>query len=133
MDGPDHARPVRARRELVRTEVDDRRIVQRPLDRIARPRHDLRSTGALPLLGYGRLAAGEHEASRRILGDDRSLEHREQRPVVFHADEELRAAHTGHGERRLTSRLRGPRLKKLVAPRSSLTTPVRLVLRRLRR
>jgi hypothetical protein len=98
--GPNRSRPVRSRRELVGTEVDDGRIVECPLYGIPGPRHDLRHR-RLAAFGDGRLATGEGEAARRAVCHHCSLEDRQQGPILLHAHEELGAAHAGNGEGRL--------------------------------
>ena len=91
---------VAAGREFVRPEVDNGRIVERPLDGVPRPRHDLRH-GGLVLLRDRRLAARQRKASSRVVGHDVPLEDREEGPVQLHVDEELGSSHPGDGEGRL--------------------------------
>ena len=97
---PNHPPPVRSGRKLVGTEIDDGRVVERPVNGVPGTRHDSQHR-PLPRLGDRRLPAGEREISRRVLGEDSSLEYRQERPVGLDADEELRAPDPGDREGRL--------------------------------
>jgi len=95
-----HPLPVRSGRELIRPEIQDRRVIERPLDGIARPR-DHPEHRRFAGLGDRRLTTGERQASSRVLREDCPLEDCQQRPVGFDTDQELRSADAGDSERRL--------------------------------
>ena len=93
-------------------------------------RHDPRYRG-LACLGDGRLPAGQREASGRVLGHDRALEDRQQRPVRFQPDVELRASDAGHGERCLYFEAAGTAAEEVRRTSQQVHHPGALVLDRL--
>ena len=97
--GPRRARPVRPRGKLVGAEVDDGRVVERPVDRVPRARHRPQDR-RLPLLGHRRLATAKRETPGLVRGQHLALEHRQQSAVVSDNREELGAPDPGRGERR---------------------------------
>jgi hypothetical protein len=101
IEGSAHqALPIRPRGKFVRAEVQDRGIVQCPLNCVAGPGDDTQD-GRLAALGHGRLAARERETPARVLRHDGAFEHRQQRLARLQPDEEFRPADAGDGEWRL--------------------------------
>ncbi len=82
--------------EVGRAHVQYRRIVERPPDGVARPRHDPQR-GRLAALRDGRLPPGEGEGALRVRRQHRALEHGDRGGIGLRRDDELRAA-DAHGD-----------------------------------
>src|SRR5206468_12840701 len=89
--------PVPQGGEFLWAKIDDRRVVQCPVDGVPWVKHNTQHR-RLPCLGNGGLAAGYREASRRILCHHRALEYRQERLSWLDADGKLGAPDTGNGE-----------------------------------
>src|SRR5207245_11748347 len=104
-DGEKRRRPIRGEPRIVRigghvARVHDRRIVERPLNGIARAGDDAYDR-RLPFLRLRRLAAPEPDAAGVVRRDHGAVVDGEQGPRRLDAHEELRAAHAGDREWRL--------------------------------
>src|SRR5437870_3578150 len=92
--------PVPDGGEFIWAKIDDRGVIQGPVDGIPGVHHDTQNR-RLPRLGNGGLAAGDRETSGRVLCHHRAFKYRQKRLGWLDADGELRAPDTGNGKGRL--------------------------------